>query len=94
MCRRCACVGACARRKSVGRARVRPVYEMCVSARGCTLENQGNFDFTRVLTEIADSSATIRFLSLVCVLRHGETRTSVLSSSCGVLVCDLSSVQL
>lgn len=88
-------MGACARRKSVGRARVQPVYEMCVSARGCTLENQGNFDFTRVLAEIADRPR--RFVSLtpcLCVLRHGETRTSVLSSSCGVLVCDLSIVQL
>lgn len=57
VCRKCSgvcnctrvSVRACDKRKSVGEpVRGRPVYEKCVSARGCTLDNQGNFGFDRV----------------------------------------------
>lgn len=59
MCRRCMdwCMRQAQECRPYYRQRtwtiVQPVYGMCVSARGCTLENQGNFDFTRVLAEIA-----------------------------------------
>lgn len=97
MCRRCACVGACARRKSVGRARVQPcVWDVCERA-GLHAREPGQLWFYSCIGRDRGSSATIRFpysFVCVCVLRHGETRTSVLSSFCGVLVCDLSTVQL
>ena len=77
------------------RSRAACVWDVFERA-GLHAREPGQLWFYSCIGRDRGSSATIRFPhSCLCVLRHGyETRTSVLSSSCGVLVCDLSTVQL